>query len=46
MVAGESFLKGLLTVVVEAAWAVNFSTRLRSFIKDHISGRSLELNEQ
>ena len=26
------------TVVIHAAWAVNFSMRLRSFVKDHISG--------
>ena len=26
------------TLVVHAAWAVNFSTRLSSFVKDHIAG--------
>ena len=26
------------TVIIHAAWAVNFSMRLRSFVKDHISG--------
>ena len=26
------------TVIIHAAWAVNFSTRLSSFVKDHISG--------
>lgn len=25
-------------VIVHAAWAVNFSMRLRSFVKDHIAG--------
>ena len=27
-----------ITVVIHAAWAVNFSMRLRSFVKDHIIG--------
>ena len=26
------------TVIIHAAWAVNFSMRLRSFVKDHIAG--------
>ncbi|MCJ1400135.1 hypothetical protein MMC11_003339 [Xylographa trunciseda] len=26
------------TIIIHAAWAVNFSMRLRSFMKDHISG--------
>ena len=31
-------LKDQVTTIIHAAWAVNFSTRLRSFVKDHISG--------
>ncbi|MCJ1435793.1 hypothetical protein MMC27_005168 [Xylographa pallens] len=26
------------TIIIHAAWAVNFSMRLRSFVKDHVSG--------
>ena len=26
------------TTIIHAAWAVNFNTRLRSFVKDHIAG--------
>ncbi|KAI9747845.1 MAG: 8-oxoguanine glycosylase ogg1, partial [Chaenotheca gracillima] len=33
-----SDLAGRATVIIHAAWAVNFSMRLRSFEKDHISG--------
>lgn len=31
-------LAGQTTTIIHAAWAVNFSTRLSSFVKDHISG--------
>lgn len=31
-------LKHVATVIIHAAWAVNFSMRLRSFVKDHIAG--------
>ncbi|KAI9700250.1 MAG: hypothetical protein M1836_002264 [Candelina mexicana] len=33
----ESIAKQV-TLIVHAAWAVNFSMRLRSFVKDHIAG--------
>lgn len=33
-----SRLKREVTLVIHAAWAVNFSMRLRSFVKDHIAG--------
>lgn len=26
------------TIIIHAAWAVNFSMRLKSFVKDHIAG--------
>ena len=28
------------TIIIHAAWAVNFSMRLRSFVKDHLVGKS------
>ncbi|MCJ1286771.1 hypothetical protein MMC26_006117 [Xylographa opegraphella] len=31
-------LQSEATIIIHAAWAVNFSMRLRSFVKDHISG--------
>ena len=33
-----SELKNRVTMIIHAAWAVNFSMRLRSFVKDHIIG--------
>ena len=33
-----SELKQNTTLIIHSAWAVNFNTRLRSFIKDHIAG--------
>ncbi|KAL9120345.1 MAG: hypothetical protein Q9187_003101 [Circinaria calcarea] len=33
-----SRLKREVTVIIHAAWAVNFSMHLRSFVKDHIAG--------
>ena len=31
-------LQSEATIIIHAAWAVNFSMRLRSFVKDHVSG--------
>lgn len=33
-----SIVRKHATAIIHAAWAVNFSMRLRSFVKDHISG--------
>ncbi|MCJ1478685.1 hypothetical protein MMC13_007366 [Lambiella insularis] len=34
----HSALRRHTTVIIHVAWAVNFSMRLRSFVKDHIAG--------
>lgn len=39
-----TYLSHHATIIIHVAWAVNFSTRLSSFVKDHIAGLQNVLN--